>query len=126
MRFVATDSIADNLARVLQRAQAGGHGAHEREIRAIHQASVTNCRHGGELGPQRGKPLTCLGVLCWTRERSFVACDRYEQVALSRRQVFSVLARHPFVSRTTAQAGTRPDWLAGPTGCLRNGPSSIN
>jgi predicted ABC-type ATPase len=42
MRFVATDSIAENVARVLQRAQAGGHGASEREIRAIHQASVAN------------------------------------------------------------------------------------
>lgn len=27
MRFVATDSIAENVARVLQRTQAGGHGA---------------------------------------------------------------------------------------------------
>ena len=44
MRFVATDSIAENIARVLQRAQAGGHGASEREIRAIHQASVANLR----------------------------------------------------------------------------------
>lgn len=44
MRFVAADSIAENLARVLQRAQAGGHGASEREIRAIHQASVANLR----------------------------------------------------------------------------------
>ncbi len=44
MRFVATDSIAENVARVLQRAQAGGHGASEREIRAIHQASVENLR----------------------------------------------------------------------------------
>ncbi|MCC6662643.1 MAG: zeta toxin family protein [Polyangiaceae bacterium] len=42
MRFVATGSIAENVARVLQRAQAGGHGASEREIRAIHQASVAN------------------------------------------------------------------------------------
>lgn len=42
MRFVATDSIAENVSRVLQRAQAGGHGASEREIRAIHQASVAN------------------------------------------------------------------------------------
>jgi len=42
MRFVATDSIAENVARVLQRAQSGGHGASEREIRAIHQASVAN------------------------------------------------------------------------------------
>jgi predicted ABC-type ATPase len=45
MRFVATDSIAENVARVLQRAQAGGHGASEREIRAIHQASVANLRN---------------------------------------------------------------------------------
>jgi predicted ABC-type ATPase len=44
MRFVATDSIAENVARVLQRAQAGGHGASEREIRAIHTASVSNLR----------------------------------------------------------------------------------
>ena len=44
MRFVATDSIVENVARVLQRAQAGGHGASEREIRAIHQASVANLR----------------------------------------------------------------------------------
>ena len=44
MRFVATDSIAENIARVLQRAQAGGHGASEREIRAIHVASVANLR----------------------------------------------------------------------------------
>jgi predicted ABC-type ATPase len=42
MRFVATDSIAENIVRVTQRAQAGGHGASEREIRAIHQASVAN------------------------------------------------------------------------------------
>jgi predicted ABC-type ATPase len=45
MRFVATDSIAENVARVLQRAQSGGHGASEREIRAIHQASVANLVH---------------------------------------------------------------------------------
>jgi predicted ABC-type ATPase len=42
MHFVATDSIAENVARVLQRAQAGGHGASEREIRAIHHASIAN------------------------------------------------------------------------------------
>jgi predicted ABC-type ATPase len=44
MRFVATDSIAENVARVLQRAQAGGHAASEREIRAIHFASMGNLR----------------------------------------------------------------------------------
>ena len=32
MHFVATGSIAENVARVLQRAQAGGHAASEREI----------------------------------------------------------------------------------------------
>jgi predicted ABC-type ATPase len=44
MRFLATDSIAENVARVLQRALAGGHSASEREVRAIHQASVANLR----------------------------------------------------------------------------------
>jgi hypothetical protein len=47
-RAVATDSIAENVARVLQRAQAGGHGASGREIRAIHQASIAN--ENGLLG----------------------------------------------------------------------------
>ena len=42
MHFVATDSIDENIARVVQRAQAGGHGASEREIRAIHHASIAN------------------------------------------------------------------------------------
>jgi hypothetical protein len=42
MHFVATDSIAENVARVLERAQAGGHDASEREIRAIHRASIAN------------------------------------------------------------------------------------
>jgi len=42
MHFVATDSIDENVARVIQRAQAGGHGASEREIRAIHHASIAN------------------------------------------------------------------------------------
>lgn len=42
--FVATDSLVENVARVLQRAQAGGHGASERDIRAIHEASVANLR----------------------------------------------------------------------------------
>jgi predicted ABC-type ATPase len=42
MRFVATGSVTENVARILQRAQAGGHAASEREIRAIHQASIAN------------------------------------------------------------------------------------
>jgi predicted ABC-type ATPase len=42
LRFVATDSIAENVARVLQRAQGGGHGASEQDIRTIHEASIAN------------------------------------------------------------------------------------
>ncbi len=42
LRFVATDSIAENIRRIVQRAQAGGHGASERELRAIHLASLAN------------------------------------------------------------------------------------
>lgn len=42
MHFVATDSIDENIARVVQRAHAGGHSASEREIRAIHHASISN------------------------------------------------------------------------------------
>lgn len=49
MIFVATDSIAENIARVLQRAQSGGHGASEREIRAIHTASIANLRRATEV-----------------------------------------------------------------------------
>jgi len=44
LRFIATDSIAENVARVLQRAQGGGHGASERDIRAIHDASIANLK----------------------------------------------------------------------------------
>ncbi len=44
MHFIATDSVAENITRVIQRAQAGGHGASEREIRAIHHASIANLR----------------------------------------------------------------------------------
>lgn len=42
MIFVATDSVDENLRRILQRAQGGGHGASEREVRAIHEASLSN------------------------------------------------------------------------------------
>jgi predicted ABC-type ATPase len=45
MIFVATNSIDENIARILQRAQGGGHGASEREARAIREASLSN------LGP---------------------------------------------------------------------------
>ncbi len=42
MRFIATESVDENVARVLQRSQGGGHGASERDIRAIHEASIAN------------------------------------------------------------------------------------
>lgn len=42
MVFVATDSVDENIDRILQRAQGGGHGASEREVRAIHDASLAN------------------------------------------------------------------------------------
>lgn len=42
MIFVATDSIHENIARIVQRAQGGGHGASEREVRTIHEASLAN------------------------------------------------------------------------------------
>ena len=42
MIFIATESVDENLARILQRAQGGGHGASEREVRAIHEASLAN------------------------------------------------------------------------------------
>lgn len=42
LRFIATGSVAENVSRVLQRAQSGGHGASEQDIRAIHEASITN------------------------------------------------------------------------------------
>jgi predicted ABC-type ATPase len=44
MRFIATGSCDENVARVLQRAQGGGHGASESEIRAIHASSIANLR----------------------------------------------------------------------------------
>jgi predicted ABC-type ATPase len=40
--FVATASVEENVARVLQRAQGGGHGASERDVRAIYEASLSN------------------------------------------------------------------------------------
>lgn len=40
--FIATDSVAENFRRVLQRAQGGGHGASERDVRAIYEASIAN------------------------------------------------------------------------------------
>lgn len=42
MIFVAIDSIDESIARILQRAQGGGHGASELEVRAIHEASLAN------------------------------------------------------------------------------------
>ena len=44
LRFIATESLEENVARVIQRAYGGGHGASERDIRSIHAASVANLR----------------------------------------------------------------------------------
>ncbi len=44
MLFLATDSVSENVARVLQRAQAGGHGAPEFDVRSIYHASIANLR----------------------------------------------------------------------------------
>jgi predicted ABC-type ATPase len=49
MRFIATDSLAENIARVLQRAQAGGHGASEREIPGDPSRERGEPQVGGEL-----------------------------------------------------------------------------
>jgi predicted ABC-type ATPase len=40
--FIATESVTENIERVLQRAQGGGHGASEGDIRAIYEASLAN------------------------------------------------------------------------------------
>jgi hypothetical protein len=40
LRFIATVSVSENVTRVLQRAQGGGHGASKQDIRAIHDASL--------------------------------------------------------------------------------------
>lgn len=42
LRFVATSASEENVKRVLQRAQSGGHAASERDIRAIYQSSLAN------------------------------------------------------------------------------------
>jgi predicted ABC-type ATPase len=49
MIFVATDSVAENIVRVLQRAQGGGHGASERDVQAIYDASIANLSRAIEV-----------------------------------------------------------------------------
>lgn len=49
LRFIATESIQENIDRVTQRAQAGGHAASEEEIRRIHAGSMSNLRHAVEV-----------------------------------------------------------------------------
>jgi len=44
LRFVTTNAVEENVERVLQRAQGGGHAASERDVRAIHAASLANLR----------------------------------------------------------------------------------
>jgi predicted ABC-type ATPase len=42
MRYVALNSFAQNLNRVMGRAQAGGHSAPSDQLRKIHEASLKN------------------------------------------------------------------------------------
>lgn len=42
LRYIATDSIDENIARVAARAEAGGHAAPPAQIRAIYDSSLTN------------------------------------------------------------------------------------
>lgn len=42
LRFVATESVDENIARVAARADAGGHSAPPEQIRAIYDASLKN------------------------------------------------------------------------------------
>lgn len=42
LRFLATGSVQENIARVVQRAQAGGHAASEQDIRRIYEGSLRN------------------------------------------------------------------------------------
>jgi predicted ABC-type ATPase len=74
MRFVATNSIAENVARVLQRTQAGGHGASEREIGAIYQASVENLRKASRLSSACESTIPPLAGLHldWSSSRAMV------------------------------------------------------
>jgi predicted ABC-type ATPase len=44
LRFIATESVEENIVRVMQRARSGGHAASEGEIRAIYTASIANLR----------------------------------------------------------------------------------
>lgn len=45
LRFLATGSPEENIARVLQRAQSGGHAASEQDIRRIYDGSLRNLAH---------------------------------------------------------------------------------
>lgn len=49
LRFIATESVQENIDRVTQRAQAGGHAASEDEIRRIHASSLGNLRRAVEV-----------------------------------------------------------------------------
>jgi len=42
LKFMATESVEENIRRVIARGQSGGHSASERDIRSIHGASVAN------------------------------------------------------------------------------------
>jgi predicted ABC-type ATPase len=89
MHFVATDSIDENVARVIQRAQAGGHGASEREIRAIHHASIANLAT----------------AICVVRPRSHLRLDRQVVTASARRRRTHRPCHPPWSCPRMAQRG---------------------
>jgi predicted ABC-type ATPase len=86
MRFIATDSLTENVSRVLGRAQGGGHGASERDIRAIHDASIANLARA-------------IGV--FARIRVYDATARWQPPRLV------AVVREGRVARS----GTSPEWL---------------
>jgi len=86
LRFVATDSVEENVSRVLRRAQSGGHGASERDIRAIFAASIGNLRQ---------------------------AIDAFERVRVYDSTAPWTAPRHVATARDghLTRRGTSPDWL---------------
>lgn len=86
MRFVATGSADQNVLRVLQRAQAGGHSASEREIRAIYQASIANL---------------VIAISAFDRVQVYDSTARWEPPRLVAAALEGHVVRH----------GATPDWL---------------
>lgn len=86
--FIATDSVAENVARVLQRAQGGGHGASDRDVRAIHEASVANLAAPGDSGGPNFLGTALVGVNSWV---GGVTVGGAASVASSREWIYNVI-----------------------------------